>query len=205
MTLPLAGTDPQAQLRLKALSRLADDHSEIAARSSPMKALTVLFELASAAETAPDALALLHELQVHQVELELQDEELRRSRLETEASLARYAALYDRAPVAYLTVDAGLVVHEANAAAARLLGAAREDLPGRSLAARLSPQGAAALGDLLAQVARDPSACNGLLPPASLAAATGALHAMVANDAAPGRFLVVLVDTGSTSIATGAT
>jgi len=195
MTLPLDGTDPQAQLRLNALSRLSNDHTEISARSSPLKALTVLYELASSAETAPDALALLHELQVHQVELELQDEELRRTRLETETSLARYAALYDRAPVACLTLDARLVVHEANAAAARLLGAGRDELPGRSLVEHLSPQGSGALGDLLSQVARDASAGSALLPPTALAGATGPLQARVENDTVPGRFLVVLVTT----------
>ena len=160
MTHSLAGPDPQAQLRLHALSRLTTDHPEIAARSNPLKALTVLYELASSAETAPDALALLHELQVHQVELELQDEELRRSRLEVEAALARQSELYERAPAAYLTLDAGLVVHELNAAAARLLGANRDELLGRSLVTRLSSQGAAALGDMLAKVVRDRSAAT---------------------------------------------
>jgi PAS domain-containing protein len=197
-------TDPQAQLRLDALSRLSNDQAEIATRSNPMKALTVLLELASSAETAPDALALLHELQVHQVELELQAEELRRSRLETESSLARHTTLYDRAPVPYLTVDACLVVREANAAAARLLRVGRDELPGRSLVAHVSPRGAAALGDLLAQVARDRSAGSALLPPAALAGATGALQALVENDTAPGRFLVVLVEPGSRSVATDA-
>lgn len=203
MTHSHAGPDPQAQLRLHALSRLTADQPEIAARANPLKALTVLYELASSAETAPDALALLHELQVHQVELELQDEELRRTRAETEATLARYAALYDLAPMAYLAVDAGLVVQEANAAAARLFGASGDELLGRSLAARLSPQGAAALGDLLSQVARDASAGGGLLPPASLAGARGALHASVENDSIPGRFLLALVDTGSGPVAAG--
>ncbi len=204
MTHSLAGPDPQVQLRLHALSRLTADHPEIAARSNPLKALTVLYELASSAETAPDALALLHELQVHQVELELQDEELRRTRVETEASLGRYAALYDLAPVAYLAVDAGLVVQEANAAAARLFGAAADELPGRSLASRLAPAAAAALGELVSQVAHAPSACRGLLPPSALAGTKGPLDATVGCDTAPGRFLVVLVEPGPGPIEKGA-
>jgi PAS domain-containing protein len=201
MTPPLADIDRQAQLRLRALSRISTDDSEIQARSNPLKALTVLYELASSAETAPDALALLHELQVHQVELELQDDELRRSRLETEAALVRQSALYDRAPVAYLTLDAGLVAHEMNAAAVRLLGAGRDDLLGRSLVARLSPRGATALGELLAKVASERSAGNGLLPPATIAGSEGSLLAMVENDTVAGRFLVVLVEGGQGSIA----
>ena len=55
---------------------------------------------------------MLHELQVHQVEVDLQDEELRRSRLELETSLNRQVQLYDYAPVGYLTVDCKAVLRE---------------------------------------------------------------------------------------------
>ena len=51
-----------------------------------------------APRTAADTQRLLHELQVHQVELELQNEELRQAREAGEAALARYTALYDGAP-----------------------------------------------------------------------------------------------------------
>ena len=56
-------------------------------------ALAVLHAMASSQDTAGDALALLHELQVHQVEVELQAEELRDSRTELEAALRRQTAL----------------------------------------------------------------------------------------------------------------
>jgi len=71
----------------------------------------------------PAAIArLLHELRVHQIELEMQNEELRRAQLELDASRARYIDLYDLAPVAYCTVSqAGLIV-QANRSAAELLG-----------------------------------------------------------------------------------
>jgi len=78
-----------------------------------------------------DVRRLLHELQVHQVELELQNEELQRARCEAESTAARYAELYDQAPVGYLTLDDAGVVRQANLAAVALLGGARERLLGR--------------------------------------------------------------------------
>ena len=64
----------------------------------------------------------MHELQVHQVELEMQNEELRRSRAEVEAGLERYTELYDFAPVGYLTLGLDGAIHQVNLTGASLLG-----------------------------------------------------------------------------------
>ena len=70
----------------------------------------------------------VHELQVHQIELELQNEELQRSRAEVEAGLARYTDLYEYAPVGYLTLDRGGTIRQVNLTGARLLGLERANL-----------------------------------------------------------------------------
>ncbi|RJP24360.1 MAG: response regulator [Deltaproteobacteria bacterium] len=68
-----------------------------------------------------DAEKILHELAVHQVELEMVNEELRRANEESEAALARYTDLYDFAPVGYVTLDIGGKILSANLTAAVLL------------------------------------------------------------------------------------
>jgi PAS domain S-box-containing protein len=71
---------------------------------------------------------LLHELQVHQVELEMQNEELRQLHEELDAARARYFDLYDRAPVAYCTISKKGLIQEANVKLAEMLGVAAEHL-----------------------------------------------------------------------------
>ena len=68
---------------------------------------------------------LLHELRVHQIELEMQNEELLRAREELKASWARYFDLYDLASAAYVTLSENGLILETNLTAATLLGVAR--------------------------------------------------------------------------------
>jgi PAS domain S-box-containing protein len=74
---------------------------------------------------------LVHELEVHQVELEMQNDELRRFREESELSRNMYAELYDFAPIAYFTFDSHGVIQEVNHTCAHLLGIERGLLANR--------------------------------------------------------------------------
>jgi len=75
-------------------------------------------------------LHILQELQVHQIELEIQNEELRRTQVELAATRARYFDLYDLAPVGYLTIGPQGVILESNLTAATILGSPRNELVG---------------------------------------------------------------------------
>ncbi len=80
------------------------------------------------AMSVPDMRVALHELRVHQIELEMQNEELRRVQAQLEASRTRYFDLYDLAPVGYCTVDERGMVVQSNLAAATLLGVSRAQM-----------------------------------------------------------------------------
>ena len=71
---------------------------------------------------------LLHELQVHQIELEMQNEELRESHIALDIVRTRYFDLYDLAPIGYLTLNAHGAIQQANLTVANLLGMTRGSL-----------------------------------------------------------------------------
>lgn len=87
-----------------------------------------------------DVQALIHNLQVYQVELELQNEELRQTQLELLAARDRYADLYNFAPVGYFTLDDKGAVVEANLTGATLLNVPRSDLIGLPLTRFVAPE-----------------------------------------------------------------
>ncbi len=76
----------------------------------------------------PDLQRLLHELQVHQIELEMQNEQLHLAHLAMEESRDRYADLYDFAPLGYVTLTADDQIAEINLTGATILGVERQQL-----------------------------------------------------------------------------
>ncbi|PKN69927.1 MAG: hypothetical protein CVU54_07805 [Deltaproteobacteria bacterium HGW-Deltaproteobacteria-12] len=78
--------------------------------------------------TEAETRRLVHELEVHQIELEMQNEELMQSRAQVEAGLSQYMDLYDFAPIGYFTLARDGAIHQVNLAGAGLLGVARGEL-----------------------------------------------------------------------------
>lgn len=70
---------------------------------------------------------LVQELEVHQIELEMQNAELRQARDSVEKALNRYTDLYDFAPVGYFTLDVSGDISAVNLAGASLIGSVRPD------------------------------------------------------------------------------
>jgi two-component system cell cycle sensor histidine kinase/response regulator CckA len=104
------------------------------------------------ARTEADTQHLVHELQVHQIELEMQNEELQKARDEMEAGLEKFSDLYDFAPVGYLTLDREGTVLEANLTSASLLGIERSRLVKRRFGSCVSASELPAFNTFLAQV-----------------------------------------------------
>jgi two-component system, cell cycle sensor histidine kinase and response regulator CckA len=115
-TIKKVHSPPNTQDKVQALRRKAE------------KALQARQDSKPEAPGSEKSRRMLHELQVHQIELEMQNEELRRVQAELETSQARSFDLYDLAPVGYCTLSEKGVILEANLTAASLLGVDRAAL-----------------------------------------------------------------------------
>jgi PAS domain S-box-containing protein len=112
---------PAAQEALRALRERAERRRQLITRATD--------------KANPDAMQhLVQELQTHQIELEMQYEELLVAQAEAEAARAEYINLYDFAPVGYLTLDEKGSIVQLNLSAAQQLGAVRQQLLRRRLA-----------------------------------------------------------------------
>jgi two-component system CheB/CheR fusion protein len=95
---------------------------------------------------------LRQELEIHQMELELQNEELRNARVELEAGLDRYTQLFDFAPIGYATLGPDGTIRELNHAGASMLFETRMRLIGRRFVHLIAPYDRALFNDLLRNV-----------------------------------------------------
>ena len=107
---------------------------------------------AGIAKTGADFRRLLHELQVHQIELEMQNAELRQARDELEVALENYTDLYDFAPSGYFTLAATGAILQANLTGATLVGIERSRLLGQSFGRLVSAEFRPAFSAFLEQV-----------------------------------------------------
>ena len=107
---------------------------------------------AGVAKTGADSRRLLHELQVHQIELEMQNAELRQARNELEVALENYTDLYDFAPSGYFTLAATGAILQANLTGATLVGIERSRLVGQSFRQLVSAGFRPAFSTFLEQV-----------------------------------------------------
>ena len=103
---------------------------------------------------------LLHELQVHQIELDMQNEALRQALQALEESRDRYVDLYEFAPVGHLTLNRGGQIVAANLTAASLLGVARGRLLGRRFDALVSPHDLERWQGLFREARLDGQSCD---------------------------------------------
>lgn len=91
-------------------------------------------------KSARPAEVLMHELLIHKIELELQNEELRKARASLEDTLDRYVDLYEFAPVAYITINWEDLIGEINLTGAALFGVDRAKLINSRFSKFVSPQ-----------------------------------------------------------------
>ena len=109
-----------------------------------------------------DVQRVVHELHVHQIELEVQNAELLETRTRLEHALARYTELYDSAPIGYLTLHLDGTVVEVNRAGAQLFGLDSDTLLGRRLGFRIRAEDRPQLDEYLHGLERadEPTSCQ---------------------------------------------
>ena len=150
MTILNSRKDLRRQLRVKAEERLKGGNPP-PTQGTPTgtQALALLHSLASSPESAGDALKLLHELQVHQVELDLQHEEADEDRQQLVEAWQSHAKLFDAAPFGYVTLEPDGKVIAANHIAAAWLGVESERCTGRALEDLVHAEDRLAIHELL--------------------------------------------------------
>lgn len=106
----------------------------------------------SQAKIDADSQRLFQELQIHQIELEMQNEELKQAKADVEEGLERFTDLYDFAPVGYFTFSADGTIRQVNLTGSFLVGIDRSKLVGRRFGLLLPPRMRSVFSEFLGQV-----------------------------------------------------
>jgi PAS domain S-box-containing protein len=101
---------------------------------------------------SPEMQHMVHELQVHQIELEMQNDVLKRARDEVEAGYAKFTDIYDFAPVGYFNLSRDTAILKVNLAGASLMGFERQRLLGKPFNSLITPQSLPAFNALFDRV-----------------------------------------------------
>ena len=130
---------------------ISDDPAELRRRAEAR-----LSERGIDQKSEAGAQRVLHELEVHQIELEMQNAELQKTRNELESALKNYIDLYDFAPVGYVSLDESGVILETNLKGAALLGVGRSRLINRHFLLFVSPSSRPVFLDFLKEIFTGP-------------------------------------------------
>ncbi|MDZ4350850.1 MAG: PAS domain-containing protein [Xanthomonadaceae bacterium] len=142
----IATPNQTEQLRADAEGRLrAGTAPSTAGWAVGADALSLLYRLASDPERSADTLKLLHELQTHQVELDLQHVQLAENENDLNLQLAHFQALFERAPAAYLVLDRDGRIRQSNRTASVLFGREADQFENHLLSTLLTPESGSTL------------------------------------------------------------
>ncbi|MEY4766996.1 MAG: hypothetical protein RI907_3669 [Pseudomonadota bacterium] len=183
-----------AERRQEALRRLADRGTSTGPDSDARAALGVLHQLALSPESAAQALALLQEFQVHQIELDAQIESSRQALADADAALLQQTRLHDRLPVACVRIDEAGHLLACNRTACQWLGLDVPAPKGLLFGAFLSPADEAGLQHRLGQVNQGWSPTPWRLDLLTPDRTSRPMQAAISADDQPDHYIVVLMD-----------
>ena len=132
-----------------------DEDSREPLRVRAEKRLAANTELKKIPKKTEDILKLVQELRVHQIELEIQNEELARIREEVDSALERYTDLYDFAPVGHFTLDKNSTILQVNLAGAGMLGTECSAITGRSFQDFVMSESLSSFNDFILSVFKE--------------------------------------------------
>jgi PAS domain S-box-containing protein len=141
MSTEITARKPLMFLRVEA-ERLLDAGAAPTTRFAPIGASTmaVLHDFASDSTRSGDALKMLHELQVHQVELDLQYDQLESNQREVLAALSHYEELFECAPISYFKIAPDGRITDSNIVTGELFGMNRDEVSGRAFNSLLAAE-----------------------------------------------------------------